>query len=179
MRTEFVNVQRTVEHKFPPTHALMTPDLIGERFSQSDWFPRLHTSPSIMATNAGYGRVQGSQQVTAPIGVAKRRRTKSASHKGQRKRRSGKRSARRPHVRASAGAGGQTGSQQQGVSPQPTDPVTPQAPTPILPQPTFTRVPCDLTFGPPTDISRGWDGTLWAIDASAPCVRITVASNFH
>ncbi|MDN5937683.1 MAG: hypothetical protein L0H83_03390 [Salinisphaera sp.] len=33
-------------------------------------------------------------------------------------------------------------------------------------QPTFTPLPSDLAFGPPADISMGWDGTLWAIDAS-------------
>ena len=33
-------------------------------------------------------------------------------------------------------------------------------------QPTFTPLPSELSFGPPTDISMGWDGTLWAIDAS-------------
>jgi hypothetical protein len=32
--------------------------------------------------------------------------------------------------------------------------------------PTFTQMPSTLVFGPPTDISMGWDGTLWAIDAS-------------
>ena len=35
-----------------------------------------------------------------------------------------------------------------------------------MPAPTFTPLPSDLTFGPPTDISMGWDGTLWAIDKS-------------
>ena len=33
-------------------------------------------------------------------------------------------------------------------------------------QPTFTAIPSSLLFGPPTDIAMGWDGTLWAIDAS-------------
>src|SRR5690348_13070476 len=33
-------------------------------------------------------------------------------------------------------------------------------------QPTFTPLPSALAFGPPTDISMGWDGTLWAIDGS-------------
>ena len=33
-------------------------------------------------------------------------------------------------------------------------------------QPTFTAIPSALLFGPPTDIAMGWDGTLWAIDAS-------------
>ena len=35
----------------------------------------------------------------------------------------------------------------------------------MLPPPTFTPIPSNLAFGPPTDISMGWDGTLWAIDA--------------
>ena len=33
-------------------------------------------------------------------------------------------------------------------------------------QPEFSALPSKLTFGPPTDISMGWDGTLWAIDQS-------------
>jgi hypothetical protein len=36
----------------------------------------------------------------------------------------------------------------------------------MLPPPTFTPIPSNLAFGPPTDISMGWDGTLWAIDAT-------------
>ncbi len=35
-----------------------------------------------------------------------------------------------------------------------------------LKQPTFTEIPSDLLFGPPADIAMGWDGTLWALDAS-------------
>jgi hypothetical protein len=31
--------------------------------------------------------------------------------------------------------------------------------------PTFTPIASNTTFGPLTDISMGWDGTLWAIDA--------------
>lgn len=33
-------------------------------------------------------------------------------------------------------------------------------------QPTFTAIPSSLLFGPPADIAMGWDGTLWALDAS-------------
>ncbi|MEX5219499.1 MAG: hypothetical protein NW701_16850, partial [Nitrospira sp.] len=33
-------------------------------------------------------------------------------------------------------------------------------------QPTFNPLPSALAFGPPTDLSMGWDGTLWGIDAS-------------
>ena len=32
--------------------------------------------------------------------------------------------------------------------------------------PEFSAIPSNLTFGPPADISMGWDGTLWAIDKS-------------
>lgn len=35
-----------------------------------------------------------------------------------------------------------------------------------VPQPTFNAIASTTIFGPPTDISAGWDGTLWAIDAS-------------
>ena len=35
-----------------------------------------------------------------------------------------------------------------------------------LPQPTFKPIASTTAFGTPTDISMGWDGTLWAIDAS-------------
>jgi hypothetical protein len=31
--------------------------------------------------------------------------------------------------------------------------------------PTFTPIASNTTFGPLTDISMGWDGTLWGIDA--------------
>ena len=42
----------------------------------------------------------------------------------------------------------------------------PQQPhAPDLPQPTFTQINSDTTFGSLTDISMGWDGTLWGIDA--------------
>jgi hypothetical protein len=30
----------------------------------------------------------------------------------------------------------------------------------------FSAIPSKLTFGPPADISMGWDGTLWATDAT-------------
>ena len=40
------------------------------------------------------------------------------------------------------------------------------APRLALPQPTFNAVPSTTAFGPPTDIAAGWDGTLWATDAS-------------
>ena len=39
----------------------------------------------------------------------------------------------------------------------------PQAPT--LPQPTFNPIASTTTFGALADISMGWDGTLWGIDA--------------
>jgi hypothetical protein len=32
--------------------------------------------------------------------------------------------------------------------------------------PTFNPISSNLAFGPPADIAMGWDGTLWAIDAS-------------
>ena len=32
--------------------------------------------------------------------------------------------------------------------------------------PTFNPISSNLAFGPPSDISMGWDGTVWAIDAS-------------
>jgi hypothetical protein len=32
--------------------------------------------------------------------------------------------------------------------------------------PTFTPISSELVFGPPADIAMGWDGTLWAVDAS-------------
>ena len=35
-----------------------------------------------------------------------------------------------------------------------------------MPQPTFNAIASTTAFGPPTDLSSGWDGTLWAIDAS-------------
>jgi hypothetical protein len=36
---------------------------------------------------------------------------------------------------------------------------------PAIPQPTFNPIASNTTFGPLTDISMGWDGTLWGIDA--------------
>ena len=36
---------------------------------------------------------------------------------------------------------------------------------PAIPQPTFNPIAANTTFGPLTDISMGWDGTLWGIDA--------------
>jgi len=33
-------------------------------------------------------------------------------------------------------------------------------------QPTFNPIASTTRFGPPTDLSMGWDGTLWAIDVS-------------
>jgi hypothetical protein len=36
---------------------------------------------------------------------------------------------------------------------------------PAIPQPTFNSIASNTTFGPLTDISMGWDGTLWGIDA--------------
>src|SRR5438552_3533121 len=36
---------------------------------------------------------------------------------------------------------------------------------PDVPQPTFNPIASNTTFGPLTDISMGWDGTLWGIDA--------------
>lgn len=35
-----------------------------------------------------------------------------------------------------------------------------------VPQPTFNAIASATAFGPPVDISMGWDGVLWAIDAS-------------
>lgn len=35
-----------------------------------------------------------------------------------------------------------------------------------VPSPTFTRINSTTAFGAPADISMGWDGTFWAIDAS-------------
>ena len=35
-----------------------------------------------------------------------------------------------------------------------------------IPQPSFNAIAATTTFGVPTDIAAGWDGTLWAIDAS-------------
>ena len=35
-----------------------------------------------------------------------------------------------------------------------------------VPAPTFNLIASTTAFGPPVDISMGWDGTLWAIDAS-------------
>jgi hypothetical protein len=35
-----------------------------------------------------------------------------------------------------------------------------------VPQPKFSAIGSTTAFGPPTDLSAGWDGTLWAIDAS-------------
>lgn len=35
---------------------------------------------------------------------------------------------------------------------------------PAIPQPTFNPIASNTTFGPLTDISMGWDGTLWGID---------------
>jgi hypothetical protein len=36
---------------------------------------------------------------------------------------------------------------------------------PAIAQPTFNPIATNTTFGPLTDISMGWDGTLWGIDA--------------
>jgi hypothetical protein len=36
---------------------------------------------------------------------------------------------------------------------------------PAVPQPTFNPISSNTTFGALTDISMGWDGTLWGIDA--------------
>jgi hypothetical protein len=35
-----------------------------------------------------------------------------------------------------------------------------------IPQPTFNPIASTTAFGPLTDLSAGWDGTLWSIDAS-------------
>ena len=35
-----------------------------------------------------------------------------------------------------------------------------------IPQPTFNAIASTTAFGPPADLSAGWDGTLWATDAS-------------
>jgi len=42
---------------------------------------------------------------------------------------------------------------------------TEQPQAPAVPQPTFNPIASNTTFGPLTDISMGWDGTLWGIDA--------------
>jgi hypothetical protein len=39
-----------------------------------------------------------------------------------------------------------------------------QPDSPAIPQPTFNPISSNTTFGPLTDISMGWDGTLWGID---------------
>ena len=57
-------------------------------------------------------------------------------------------------------------------------PATPQRPEGLaLPQPTFNSIASNTTFGPLTDISMGWDGTLWGIDAEgAPHVYDSINS---
>ena len=40
------------------------------------------------------------------------------------------------------------------------------SPGAVLAPATFNPIASTTVFGPPTDISAGWDGTLWAIDAS-------------
>jgi PQQ-like domain len=35
-----------------------------------------------------------------------------------------------------------------------------------LAAPSFTEISAELEFGPPADVSAGWDGTLWGIDTS-------------
>ena len=50
---------------------------------------------------------------------------------------------------------------------QATPEATPATATKLsMPQPVFTPIASTTAFGTPTDISAGWDGTLWAIDAS-------------
>jgi hypothetical protein len=54
------------------------------------------------------------------------------------------------------------------------------APRLTLPQPTFNPIASTTAFGPPTDIAAGWDGTLWAIDASgAPHLYDPVQQQWH
>jgi hypothetical protein len=49
-----------------------------------------------------------------------------------------------------------------------------------IPQPTFNAIASTTSFGPPTDISAGWDGTLWAIDASgAPHLYDPLDDQWH
>ena len=52
-------------------------------------------------------------------------------------------------------------------SPPGARPATPQHPEGLaIMQPTFNPIASSTLLGPPTDLSMGWDGTLWAIDAS-------------
>lgn len=63
-----------------------------------------------------------------------------------------------------------------GGAPAAAGPVTPAAAAPrgrpgpgadlTLAPASFTEISSRLQFGPPTDISAGWDGTLWSIDTS-------------
>src|SRR5262249_5746684 len=49
-----------------------------------------------------------------------------------------------------------------------------------VPQPTFNPIASTTAFGAPTDISSGWDGTLWAIDASgAPHLYDPIANQWN
>ena len=46
-----------------------------------------------------------------------------------------------------------------------------------VPQPTFNPIASALPFGEPVDISMGWDGALWAIDATGAPNRFNPISN--
>ena len=46
-----------------------------------------------------------------------------------------------------------------------------------IPQPTFNAIASATTFGSPTDLSAGWDGALWAIDASGAPHLYDLAEN--
>src|SRR5262245_11536012 len=76
---------------------------------------------------------------------------------------------RRQFFKLSAfGAGTVAASSPVGVVSSPTEHAVAQTKQPQLaiPQPTFNPIASTTAFGPPTDLSAGWDGTLWAIDAS-------------
>ena len=49
-----------------------------------------------------------------------------------------------------------------------------------IPQATFNAIASTTLFGPPTDLSAGWDGTLWATDASgAPHLYDPMANQWN
>ena len=54
------------------------------------------------------------------------------------------------------------------------------SPGAVLAPATFNPIASTTVFGPPTDISAGWDGTLWAIDASgAPHLYDALADQWN
>lgn len=77
--------------------------------------------------------------------------------------------SRRQFFKLSAfGAGTLAASSLVGVVGSPPEHAVAQTRQPQLaiPQPTFNPIASTTAFGQPTDLSAGWDGTLWAIDAS-------------